>query len=119
ACDCHSDFLFGWLSRFEGKLVGPRGVEPLDARRSVSQSAGLQPAERKGTRAGGPVRTDTVRGLGPPPRPIGLRQRLCGARGRIRTDTARGLKPLPPASWATVALLRTAGFEPALFTISR
>src|SRR5204862_2191852 len=36
-------------------MVGPRGVEPLDARRSVSQSAGLQPAERKGTRAGGPI----------------------------------------------------------------
>jgi hypothetical protein len=97
-------------------VVGPRGVEPLDARRSVSQSAGLQPAERKGTRAGGPIRTDTVRGLGPPPLPIGLRQR--GATGRIRTDTARGLKPLPPTCWATVALVRAAGFEPALSAIS-
>ena len=43
---------FGSFTRI---VVGPRGVEPLDARRSVSQSAGLQPAERKGTRAGGPI----------------------------------------------------------------
>src|SRR5437764_1398278 len=48
---------------------------------------------------------------------VGLRQR--GATGPIRTDTARGLKPLPPTSWATVALVRAAGFEPALFTPSR
>jgi hypothetical protein len=48
---------------------------------------------------------------------IGLRRR--GATGPIRTDTARDLKPLPPASWATVALVRTTGFEPALSTTSR
>src|SRR5262245_15090987 len=71
----------------------------------------------KGPGAGGPIRTDTVRGLGAPPLPIGLGQR--GATGRIRTDTARGLKPLPPTCWATVALVRAAGFEPALFTTSR
>ena len=106
--------------------MGPRGVEPLYARRSVSQSAGLQPAERKGTRAGGPARTDTVRGLGPPPLPIGLRRHIAGATGPTRTDTARGLKPLLPTSWATVAsrrsrassLMRAAGFEPALSAIS-
>src|SRR5262245_18938947 len=48
----------------------------------------------KGPGAGGPIRTDTVRGLGPSPLPIGLRQP--GAPSRIRTDTARSLKPPPP-----------------------
>src|SRR5204863_4234198 len=100
-------------------VVGPRGVEPLDARRSVSQSAGLQPAERKGTRAGGPIRTDTETSFRLAASAVGLRQRISGATGPIRTDTARCLKPLPPTSWATVALVRTAGFEPALFTTSR
>ena len=48
---------------------------------------------------------------------VGLRQR--GAIGGIRTRTVRVLRAAPPASWATMALVRTAGFEPALFTTSR
>ena len=98
-------------------MVGPRGVEPLDARRSVSQSAGLQPAERKGTRAGGPIRTDTGTSFRLAASAVGLRQR--GAIGGIRTRTVRVLRAAPPTSWATMALVRTAGFEPALFTTSR
>src|SRR5262245_30554226 len=47
----HGSWRIELLSRSKD-VVGPRGVEPLDARRPVSQSAGLQPAERKGTRAG-------------------------------------------------------------------
>jgi hypothetical protein len=71
----------------------------------------------KGPGAGGPIRTDTGARFKLAASAVGLRQR--GATSEIRTHTARGLKPLPPTSWATVALVRAAGFEPALFTTSR
>jgi hypothetical protein len=100
----------------------------------VSKPGGLQPSGEKGAPGARPrIRTATGRrfkcrasafgsalptkvspSLGTPT----LWARRAGATGPVRTDTARGLNP-PPTCWATLALVRAAGFEPALFTISR
>ena len=39
---------------------------------------------------------------------------VVGTRGGIRTHTADGLSVVPPADWATRALVLGAGLEPAL-----
>src|SRR5438045_7139589 len=46
-------------------------------------------------------------------------ERVLGSSPLIRTRTVCVLRAAPPANWATMALVRTAGFEPALFTTSR
>src|SRR5262249_32810765 len=99
-------------------VVGSRGFERLDASRPFRSRAVSSPLGEKGARCSPADSNRDLRRFKGRASAVGLGEQA-GATGPIRTDTARGLKPLPPTNWATVALVRAAGVEPALFTTSR
>src|SRR5215475_2833459 len=101
--------------RWRGGLPRTRTSRRLSP---ISQSGGLQPPGEKGARCSPADSNRDLRRFKGRASAVGLGEQN-GATGPIRTDTARGLKPLPPTNWATVALVRAAGCEPALFTTSR